>query len=382
MPLSPLENIVHCRYYLKMQIKRRYIFGIILLMVLYGRGVSQNQRNGNMQVLHNPPQVDFSWVSVCFGDTTKFINGSIRGMTYTWTVYDKSMSVLYTSNDTNISYFFSAADTFYVKLSADNGHLVTKTETVVIGAITKADFEFMHCSNQFMNHSTCASTFIWSFGDGAVSTDTFPTHQYADTGLYTVKLVVSKGAFKDSVTKQIIVDVDVFPTGIITWHVSQDTLFVHAVDSMAGIFYNWNFGGGVHLYNRDTFYVYPAPGTYYLNFSDWNICSAAYALDTIYITTAGIKAIEKNNSSAATVYPNPLKSGEEIAVLFNSGENGISNFCVYNTLGEKVSEKVFEISKGTNKFNFNLSDLKNGLYFISIEQAAFSSRIKFIISAE
>jgi gliding motility-associated-like protein len=41
----------------------------------------------------------------------------------------------------------------------------------------------------FNNTSTGGTQFNWSFGDGTTSTDINPTHQYNDTGSYTVKLV-------------------------------------------------------------------------------------------------------------------------------------------------------------------------------------------------
>jgi gliding motility-associated-like protein len=64
---------------------------------------------------------------------------------------------------------------------------------------------------QFFNESTDATSFIWNFGDGSYALTENPTHQYADTGNYTVCLRVTSGfGCADSVCKTI--DVDPFPT--------------------------------------------------------------------------------------------------------------------------------------------------------------------------
>ena len=141
----------------------KYIIGFFIFCLLSFQSIGQNNRNGYNSVLHQPPEADFSWVNACFGDTTQFINGSIRGMTYKWYVYNKNMAKLDSSTNFNISYLFPSADTFYVYLYVDNGHPASITEMVVIDTVTRADFNFMHCSNQFLNHSTCATSFFWDF---------------------------------------------------------------------------------------------------------------------------------------------------------------------------------------------------------------------------
>lgn len=55
----------------------------------------------------------------------------------------------------------------------------------------------------FNNTSTHSSEFYWDFGDGTTSTDTFPTHQYANEGFYTVQLIVTSCEYADTITKQV-----------------------------------------------------------------------------------------------------------------------------------------------------------------------------------
>lgn len=56
------------------------------------------------------------------------------------------------------------------------------------------------------------TTYDWDFGDGNTSTSQFPTHTYADTGVYTLKLVVNRGqACSDSATALVKVFPGFFP---------------------------------------------------------------------------------------------------------------------------------------------------------------------------
>lgn len=62
----------------------------------------------------------------------------------------------------------------------------------------------------FNNTSTGGTAWNWSFGDGNTSTQKTPTHTYAKSGVYNVKLVTTKGACKDSTTMQL----KMFPTSV------------------------------------------------------------------------------------------------------------------------------------------------------------------------
>lgn len=56
--------------------------------------------------------------------------------------------------------------------------------------------------------SNAITTYYWDFGDGNTSTAESPTHTYADTGVYILKLVVNRGLFCSDSTTSI---VKVFP---------------------------------------------------------------------------------------------------------------------------------------------------------------------------
>ncbi len=360
---------------------KKYMLYVFIVFILSLHTYAQNNRNGYNTTMHQPPEVDFSWVNACLGDTTYFINGSIRGITYKWYIYNKNMSKLDSSTNINMSYFFLSADTFYVYLQADNGHLASALEMIIIGTVTSADFNFMHCSNQFINHSTCATSFFWNFGDGSISTSSLPTHQYADTGFYTVKFIASKGIYSDTITKQIFVGVNKFPTGAYTYYLSSDTLFVHALDSGAGMFYNWNFGDFTpHVYKRDTFHVYADTGTFILTLIDWNTCNQVFHSDTIrYYISANSITNYNSTKSSVSIFPNPVSSNSYLNFIYNAAEQSKAHLSLYNVFGQVIFENEYYFTTGKNEFKINTNNFLEGMYFIELRDDKVNTKIKFLV---
>ena len=71
---------------------------------------------------------------------------------------------------------------------------------------TNADFDYFYIENRvikFWDQSSAdAIDWRWDFGDGNVSTDQNPLHNYADTGLYRVTLIIeNKYGCTDTITK-------------------------------------------------------------------------------------------------------------------------------------------------------------------------------------
>ncbi|TAE50707.1 MAG: PKD domain-containing protein, partial [Bacteroidetes bacterium] len=59
----------------------------------------------------------------------------------------------------------------------------------------------------FTNSSVQASNFFWDFGDGALSTDPNPSHDYLTPGSYTVQLIATDGTCSDTLVMQNVIRV-------------------------------------------------------------------------------------------------------------------------------------------------------------------------------
>ncbi len=70
-----------------------------------------------------------------------------------------------------------------------------------------ADFSYSGQQNpaptkiQFENKSKNAESYEWDFGDGNISTDSMPSHEYRSSGNYTIVLKARKGK-KEGLNKQ------------------------------------------------------------------------------------------------------------------------------------------------------------------------------------
>ncbi len=127
----------------------------------------------------------------------------------------------------------------------------------------------------FENQSTSSNinSYLWTFGDGQTSTDPRPSHTYADTGVYQVKLkVTSTGGCQDSAIQKMNVFPGFFP-GFVAAGSCKGVPFQFTDTTLTrygSVNYNrWNFGDPATLADtaagtplRVTSYTYQAVGTY------------------------------------------------------------------------------------------------------------------------
>jgi PKD repeat protein len=82
------------------------------------------------------------------------------------------------------------------------------------------------------------TSWSWAFGDGAVSTDQNPNHQYTIAGTYTVKLTVTTSVASDGETKTGYITVNPAPMGcacaggapvVLSWREARGDILLAAV---------------------------------------------------------------------------------------------------------------------------------------------------------
>ncbi|HEY4798867.1 MAG TPA: PKD domain-containing protein, partial [Bacteroidia bacterium] len=172
-------------------------------------------------VIVNPlPVVNFSYVPVCYGDSTCFKDlstistGSIAG--WNWNFGDLASGAANISNLKNPCHVFSGLGPYSVLLTVTSDSTCQSTTvltaTVIphpVAAITPQN-ACLHFPAGFTDNSSSQggdpiTSWDWNFGDGTPDVGIQnPTHNYAAPGTYTTTLIVvsSKGC-KDTVTKPV-----------------------------------------------------------------------------------------------------------------------------------------------------------------------------------
>ena len=189
----------------------------------------------------------------------------------------------------------------------------------------------------FFNHnnSPLVHTYEWSFGDGNQSGEATPTHTFADTGIYKIKLVVNRGEpCSDSATALAKVYPGFFPdftfSGIC---VNKPTQFLDASTTAYGFIDSWNWNFGDLSSNSDVSilqnpaYTYPQIGTKKIQFI---VTSNKGCIDTIY--------------KDITIIDKPVLKVQPADTLICIGDNVQLN---------AIGNGVFSWSPGTNIINAN-----------------------------
>jgi M6 family metalloprotease-like protein len=153
------------------------------------------------------PQAVFnaSVTSICQNQVIQFTNKSKFASGYSWSFGDGSGA------DTTYSpsHIFTSAGQFYVKLTAfDNGNSTFDSVKITVNPKAIADFDWSANGKAvtFTNKTQNGKSYFWRWGDGKVgynATASF-VRNYADTGTFTVQLIVTAaGNCNDTIEKTI-----------------------------------------------------------------------------------------------------------------------------------------------------------------------------------
>lgn len=207
-----------------------------------------------------------------------------------------------------------------------NGVIIDKHRKDFLVTVSPCDFSsaeldlsYANCKDStftFVNNNNSPNnlTFLWDFGDGNTSTAQSPVHTYADTGSYTIKLVVNAGtACSDSTTAPLIVFPS-FRTGFSESSPACKNTPVFFRDSSFATYgpvnsWSWNFGDPSSGLNntantQNTTHSYATAGQY-----------------NVRLISTSIKGCRDTLSKFVTIVDKPI---------FNVGNDTL--ICVIDTL--------------------------------------------------
>jgi PKD repeat protein len=121
---------------------------------------------------------------------------------------------------------------------------------------------------KFIDKSTGAHSYKWSFGDGKSSTEKNPEHKYIKAGTYNVSLKVSNAAGNNTTTKTSFIVVNPLKAPVANFTAyptsGKAPLNVAFIDKSTGVHtsWKWNFGDGTTSTFKNPVHKYIKTGNY------------------------------------------------------------------------------------------------------------------------
>ncbi len=212
---------------------------------------SCGSNNSTQQVtIVTPPVANFT-PSVQYGCnplTVTFLNESSTNSTsFTWNFPGGSPSSSYLQSPTVI---YNSPGIYNVTLTVSNniGTDVKVGSITVYAQTTPAFTSNINGSLvNFINNSTSADSYLWSFGDGQTSQSVNPSHTYVSNGTYNVKLTANNWCGSVSLTQQVTIAAPPLasftPTSAQNICVGQSVAYTNT-STYSPTTYQWTFEGG------------------------------------------------------------------------------------------------------------------------------------------
>jgi hypothetical protein len=121
------------------------------------------------------------------------------------------------------------------------------------------------------------------------------------------------------------------------------------------------------------------PGFSHIKYTVFNVYNTS---DSIQFSmryndpNAGIASL-RSASSAMVLSPNPAR--DQVQIRVNLSGDATCKVKMFNTLGALVSERTANLSAGQNSLKLDVSDLKNGVYFVSFSSGKEISVQRLVI---
>ncbi len=336
-------------------------------------------------VVHPSPEALFtaSPVKQMYPDRTVDLTNTTldRKWNYKWYFGDGTLS--YDRNPG--SHIYPGADDYAISLVVSGEHcsdsLSANIEIVPhppIAQFKPVEPGCMPLTIQFENTSTYSNSFLWEFGDGAVSNKPNPEYTYYEPGRYKIKLTARGDGGED--TYNTVNDVYVLPNSYFSLaprYVYVNDEAVHYFNlSDNGDIYEWNFGDGTTSTELNPTHVYTEAGVYDVTLCVWtgNDCFDLYVMENaVFVEPSG-----------KIVYPNAFRPGsmlEENRVFKPAVIDHVDTYhlMIFNRWGELIFESHNKDLGWDGQINGKLA--KQDVYIWKVE-GKYSNGENFVDSGD
>ena len=278
-----------------------------------------------------PPVANFSAPTTigCAPFTVNFMNESTGAASFQWTFPGGDPTSSTVENPTVI---YNTPGTYDVTLIVGNSagsDTITLVDYITVN--TTATPGFASAVNgltvSFTNTSSNATSYSWDFGDGNSSTETDPTHTYANDGDYTVVLTAINDC--GSVTTTQIVTIVTAPVAAFSANNTSGcaplTVQFTNESSANAVNFDWSFSGGNPSSSTDEnpTVVYDNPGTYTVILIVSNSAGSDTITQTGYIVvnTVPTAGFTSNANANIVTFTNTSTNATSYSWDFGDGNN-------------------------------------------------------------
>ena len=237
----------------------------------------------------------------------------------------------------------------------------------------------------FIDNSIGATSWAWSFGDGATSTEPNPMHTYSEAGDYTVVLTVNNEKGSSSKTLNIVVQEEpsqeiILPAADFYADITSGPapLFVQFTDlSQNANQWNWDFGDGTTSTEPNPTHTYSSAGDYTVILTVSNENETVSKINLINVLEESSDSDSGSNSGGRSHKseggrsgggggsPEPAKNvqvKENSQIFISSGKDVTFNFTKNATCVESIT---FRSTKTVGKTTAIVEELKNKSSLVS-----------------
>ncbi len=241
-------------------------------------------------------------------------------------------------------------------------------------------YEFLDASSAGTNPNNQVIGYSWDFGDGVVSTDQNPSHNFTVPGTYNVCLTVwgANGidCCSDTYCDSIVVTDSCNPCDFIknvipelayvgTFDVDFTTMNT-ANDFPGAMGYHWDFGDGTYGSGEETTHTYASSGSYiacltvyYQDPISGDCCNFQTCMDVLL--TANVNEINGETGSLE-LFPNPSNGSTKLKIK----KDAIESIEIYSLSGQLIQFPV-EYSKANTQAKINTTSFASGVYMVLIQ---------------
>lgn len=295
-------------------------------------------------IVHPSPEALFtaSPVKQMYPDrTVNLVNTTEdRKWNYKWNFGDGTMSEKRNPG----SHLYPEADDYSISLVVYGEHCSDSISTNIeivphppVAQFKPVEPGCMPLTIQFENTSSYSNSFLWEFGDGAVSNKPNPEYTYYESGRFKIKLTAKGDGGEDTYNTEN--DVYILPNSYFNLaprYVYVNDEAVHYFNlSDNGDIYEWNFGDGTTSTELNASHVYTEEGVYDVTLCVWtnNDCFDLYVMENaVFVEPSG-----------KIVYPNAFRPGsmlEENRVFKPAIIDHVDKYhlMIFNRWGELIFE--------------------------------------------